>query len=325
MTSIYSGLKKYIDENGSMPKNTVVPLADHLDIEERYRDSWVPGSFEAEILRTMYNIKPKTVQNFFLAQAVKRQIVKPCEKNSQNMVKKLSKFYTISYADPVLSFLTKSVYKEDMRIEALRMIKELNKREIVKFGIALLGYSGTKDDVELLKFMAQHDEFTLFAVRALANIVPKEQFDDLMVEIADSTSDGFGKVAAIFEMSESPADNVRYWLLEKGAVVSCGAEYVACECAIKGCLVYKLHEIAGLDRENRNVFVGKYKTGICAILNGLLKAENTKNLDGLSEVDGILGGVVKLKEIVADSDYADDEELIAVLDKFKKYDRFVND
>lgn len=325
MTSIYSELKKYIDENGRMPQNTVVRLADHNDIEAQYRDSWVPGSFEAEILRTLYDVKPKTIQNFMMAQAVKKQIVKPCEKNSEKMVKKLSKFYAISYADPVLSFLTKSVYKEDMRIEAIRMIKELNKREIVKFGIALLGYSGTKEDIELLKFMAQHDEFTLFAVRALANIVPAEDFDKVMVEIAESTSGGFGKVAAIFEMSEEPAEEVRDWLIEKGPIVSCGEAYVACECAFKGCLVYRLHELAGLEREDRNNFIQKYKDGICAILNGLFKAEDTTNLDGLSEVDGILGGVVKLKEIVADSDYADDEVLTAVLAKFNKYDRFVHD
>ena len=205
------------------------------------------------------------------------------------------------------------------------MIKESEKREIVKFGIALLGYSGTKDDVDVLKFIAQHDEFTLFAARALANIVPAEDFDNLMIEIAESTSDGFGKVAAIFEIGETPADNVREWLLEKGAVVSCGAEYVACECAIKGCLVYKLHEIAALEREDKNSFIEKYKDGICAVLNGLIKAEGTQNLDGLSEVDGILGGVVKLKEIIADSDYADDEEFKAVFDKLKKYDSLIND
>ena len=162
MTSIYSELKKYIDENGRMPKNKVVPLADHNDIEECYRDSWIPGSFEAEILRTLYDVKPKTVQNFMMAQVVKKQIVKPCEKNSEKMVKKLSKFYAISYADPVLSFLTRSVYKEDIRVEAIRMIKELNKREIVKFGIALLGYAGTKEDIELLKFMAQHAKSAQF-------------------------------------------------------------------------------------------------------------------------------------------------------------------
>jgi len=324
MKSIYSELKRFIEENGKMPKNTIVKLADHNDIEERYRDSWVPGSFEAEILRTIYDIKPKTVQNFMLARAVKKQIFKPCEKNSQKMVKKLSKFYAISYADPVLSFLSKSVYKEDMRVEALRMIKELNKREIVKFGIALLGYSGTAEDIELLKFMAQHDEFTLFAVRALENIVSEEDFDSLMVEIAESTSDGFGKVAAIFEIGDSPVDEVREWLLEKGAVVSCGEEYVACECAVKGCLVYKLHEIAGKEREEKNTFLEKYKSGICRILSGLLKAEDTKNLDGLSEVDGILGGVVKLKEIAADSDYADDAELNETFKKFEKYDRFMN-
>ncbi|MBE7065053.1 MAG: hypothetical protein E7384_04465 [Ruminococcaceae bacterium] len=324
MSSIYSELKKYIEENGKMPKNTVVPLADHSDIEERYRDSWVPGSFEADILRSFYDFKPKTVQCFMLSRAVQKQIVKPCDKNRDNMVKKLSKYYAISYADPVLSFLTKSVYKADMRIEALRMIKESEKREIVKFGIALLGYSGTKDDVDVLKFIAQHDEFTLFAVRALENIVPKEDYDSLMVEIAESTSGGFGKVAAIFEISASPADNVREWLLEKGAAVSCGEEYVACECAVKGCLVYKLHEIAGLEREDKNSFIGKYKDGICAVLNGLLKAEDTKNLDGLSEVDGILGAVVKLKEITADSDYADDVELNETFKKFEKYDRFMN-
>lgn len=324
MSSIYSELKKYIAENGRMPKNTVVPLADHNDIEERYRDSWVPGSFEAEILRSFYDFKPKTVQCFMLSRAVKKQIVKPCDKNRDNMVKKLSKYYAISYADPVLSFLTKSVYKADMRIEALRMIKESEKREIVKFGIALLGYSGTKEDIDVLKFIAQHDEFTLFAVRALENIVPAEDFDKVMVEIAESTSGGFGKVVAIFEMSEEPAEEVRDWLIEKGPIVSCGEAYVACECAFKGCLVYRLHELAGLEREDRNNFIKKYKDGICAIFNGLLKAEDTTNLDGLSEVDGILGGVVKLKEIVADSDYADDEVLGAVLAKFDKYDRFAN-
>jgi len=113
-------------------------------------------------------------------------------------------------------------------------------------------------------------------------------------------------------------------LLEKGAVVSCGEEYVACECAVKGCLVYKLHEIAGKEREEKNTFLEKYKSGICRILSGLLKAEDTKNLDGLSEVDGILGGVVKLKEIAADSDYADDAELNETFKKFEKYDRFMN-
>lgn len=319
MKSIYSELEKFIEENGSMPKNTVVKLADHTDIEERYRDSWVPGALEAELLRTYYDFKPKTVQNFMLSRAVQKQIVKPCEKNRQKMVKKLSKFYAISYADPVLSFLTKSVYKEDMRIEALRMIKESGKREIVKFGIALLGYSGTTEDADVLKFIAQHDEFTLFAVRALANIVPKEQYDALMVKIAESTSDGFGKVAAIFEISESPEDKIREWLLEEGSFVNVGSEYVACECAIKGCLVYKIYEISEKTSEEQNAFLDKYGKGICKIINGLLKAESSNsNLDGLSEVDGIRNGVIKLKEIVENSNYKDDESFKEIFEKINR-------
>ncbi len=311
--SIYSELMQTAAENGGgLPKDKPATLADHNDIEPRYRDLWVAGAFEAELLRTPYDVRAKAFQNYKMAAAVKKQIKKPCEKNYAAMEKALSKYYAISIADPVLSFISRED-KALMRREALHIIKESNKREIVKFGIVMLGHSGIPEDVELLKFIGSHDEFTLYAAAALTNIVSESEKDDCMVALAKSTAAGWGKVAAILEIDDNPSENVQNWLLKDGSYCYIGKEHIACECAIKGGMVEKIKQLAESDDGNKMAFLDEYYDGICNILEGLIVADRSnKGLDGLSEVNEIKWAIDTLRGIVSDVNYSDTSRINAV-------------
>jgi hypothetical protein len=106
-------------------------------------------------------------------------------------------------------------------------------REPLKLGILILGLGATDDDIEILKILARHDEFTLFAAVAIGNLCDKPA--DHWLELAQ-TVHGWGKIHLVERLTESAPErpDIRAWLLRHG----CGNEvedgYLAYLCASAG-------------------------------------------------------------------------------------------
>jgi len=106
-------------------------------------------------------------------------------------------------------------------------------REPLKLGILILGLGASDDDVETLKVLARHDEFTLFAAVAIGNLCQDPA--DHWLELA-RTVRGWGKIHLVERLTESAPErpDIRDWLLREG----CGNEveegYLAYLCASAG-------------------------------------------------------------------------------------------
>lgn len=108
-------------------------------------------------------------------------------------------------------------------------------REAVKFGILLLGVAGTREDTTQLETLALHDEFTLYAAMAIANLV--DDRDDGLWSLAKRVR-GWGRVQVVERLSGTTRPAIQAWMLREGFRNEVMDEYLACICAKTA----KLHE-----------------------------------------------------------------------------------
>ena len=98
-------------------------------------------------------------------------------------------------------------------------------REPVKMAIAWLGLlRGGQDDDELLRSLARHEEFTLYAAVALANRLddPESTLFSLAREVR-----GWGRIHLVERLADSETPEVRRWLLREGFRNTVSLEYTA--------------------------------------------------------------------------------------------------
>ncbi len=297
MKSIYDTICDNLDSNGCLPVGEPLKLPDHHTLDSDIQENWVPGEFEAVMVRLPYRIKELSFINYLIARTVRNCIKTPSQKNKQKLFEKLKKYATVSIADPVLSHLAGMSVD---RVKAARLARELitktDNRAFVKFGIVLIGAYGTQDDCDIVSRIGAHEEFTFFAAKALKNLDKTSGYQDRLVELAEKV-EGWGKVAVIFEFSDHAlADETREWILRRGCKNNIALHFTACECAIKGKLGQYINGLSALDGPNVKGFVNAELTeGICDIIEGLLQGSSLKEADGVNEVPDARGLAVNLK------------------------------
>lgn len=132
----------------------------------------------------------------------------------------------VSFVGPVLDRLeaelddpANSIVAATLPASVRRLVVETSQRDVLKLAIALLGAFGGPEDRELLETVGLHDEFTFYAVDALAAIVPDpiESWMLLAVNLA-----GWGKIHAVLALVEALPDSgarageIRDFLLRYG-------------------------------------------------------------------------------------------------------------
>jgi hypothetical protein len=120
-----------------------------------------------------------------------------------------------------------------VRPHARWFIEQSRHCEPLRFGIALLGLSGTKQDLSLLKDVARHDEFTIAAANAVSSITddPVEQWWQMAKQVQ-----GWSKVHLVKRLARRRLENaeVQDWLLRQGWRDCPSTEYLAYACASAG-------------------------------------------------------------------------------------------
>lgn len=263
-------------------------LPDSGELTLRAGESWVPGAYEGIVLRTNMRIKQHLILDYHIARAVKRYVIHPSDAAYAKVERYPVKYSAISIADPICSICValkitkKSEQKASLRALAKKLALESSKREAVKFGIALLGISGEPEDLEIIKPLGMHDEFTLYVAGTASRILEKDPTakNAYLKELAESVS-GWGKIAVMYEFDYSDPDT-RLWTVTHGCDNRIGLSYLANVCATKGDMKSVLSDM----QDGKFSESGAYEEkaifhGICDIFTGLLDPE--ENNDGLNE------------------------------------------
>ena len=276
------------------------------DIDIEKGEKWVPGAYEGILLRSDMGFKYHAMVNYFTAKKIKKQVLKPSETRKKKLLSRLEKYSAISIVDPICSFcvafkLTKSEEKKAaLREFAIDLITNVNKREIVKLGIALLGICGRKEDLELIKPLGLHDEFTLYVSGTACRLSEGDEKNKFLFELLENVS-GWGKIAVLFDIDYTK-EEARLKVVKCGCKNDIAYSYAANVCAIKG----KMHEI--LKQMSENKFPEEEEkaifSGVCDIFMGLINAKERQ--DGLSEYPYARESAVLFSQICQDKPYLTD-------------------
>ncbi len=274
--SIYTFLKDTAADDTGFAGDTCAPLPDQRDLVLRAGESWVPGAYEGIILRSTQRIKRSAAFNFFFAQTIRRQIHAPTEARRAKIERTICENSAIAMIDPLLSFLHKSgPERSAVRDTALLLVKESEKRELVKVGIALLGQYGETEDKALLRLLGSHEEFAMYAAVAVRNLLPQNEANAFLLELAGRLH-GWGKIAVIYELNYSLQES-RDWVLRRGCKNDIALSYLANVCAIKGKMADALTAVQASEALPDEELL----RGICDIFSGLLEEHPTN--DGISD------------------------------------------
>lgn len=267
------------------------------DLDVAKGDIWVPGAYEGTILRSNISTKLHTIINFLTALAVKKQALKPSEKNKAKLMTRLKKYPAISLVDPVCSYCfafkipQNEAKKDALRTLALDLATNSNDREPVKMGLALLGISGKEEDLQILEVLGKHDEFTLYAAGSATRLLKGQKKNEFLIKLAENV-EGWGKLSILYELDYSD-EKTRLWAVKKGCRNTVGYSYAANVCATKG----------GMAEILRKLNEGEYSTeeaeeiyhGVCDIFIGLLWPVDKQ--DGISEYTEALFACREFKKL----------------------------
>jgi hypothetical protein len=143
---------------------------------------------------------------------------------------------------PVLNHVMKRIPEAarprgPIRELGLRLATTSADREPVKYGLALLGLAGDESDVEVVRTLAGHEEFTLPALVALARLV--EDVEPMWWELARQVR-GWGRIHLVHRLARSARPEIRRWILVEGYRNDIMDEYLALIAAEAGGLADEL-------------------------------------------------------------------------------------
>lgn len=254
-----------------------IKLPDHMDLNLSEDQLWVPGAFEGIILRDNYGIKQHLLVNYKIARMIRKQIENPSPGNCEKAEAAIRKYAAITIADPVLSIMLSRyrVDKDKMRTEALRMMTESDKREIVKFGIALWGQCGKPEDVEIIKVLGRHEEFSLYCAGAIHVNMPGRGGNDILIYLSENLK-GWGKIAVAYEFDYTQIE-ARYYSVAEGCENTIGLSYLSNVCATKGKMTEIMQEMLDGKEEFGKFSRRQMFKGFCDIFTGLLENHTTND------------------------------------------------
>lgn len=160
------------------------------------------------------------------------------ETNLKNLYEAVTMERMLGVVDPLLKQVKEHFEQVDrQRVAAVGryFATRAGHREAVKFGIALLGVAGTRDDGDVLMKLGSHDEFTIFAAVAIERLAPDPE--QRLWEMAQLVH-GWGRIQIVERLARTNSPRIQAWLLREGFRNSIMNEYLACICARAG----RLHE-----------------------------------------------------------------------------------
>ncbi len=234
--SILKFLSSNIDAEGKL-KHTSFELPDEKKDDDKLR--FAPG-----LMDTMFGVDDSSTSKVRV-----RELVKQLKRiaNKGDTISEQEFFRLVAENDGVIEIIDnflETIINESLPIEpylfsfAKDLAAKTNKRNAVKFGIAILGLCQNKTVLNDLKILGLHDEFTVFATIAISNLT-----DNDVSELWDLSKkvNGWGKIQLVDRLTKMElTDQMREWLILEGYKNDIMYEYLAFTCATHGLLHEKL-------------------------------------------------------------------------------------
>ncbi|MGE3143230.1 MAG: hypothetical protein AB7L65_07895 [Hyphomonadaceae bacterium] len=125
-------------------------------------------------------------------------------------------------------------HRETLAALARRLAKEAPDAEPVKAGLALLGVFGEARDADLIARLGRHDEFTVYSVVALSNLLGEES--ETQIWALAKQVHGWGRIQAVERLRHTQDAAIKAWMLREGFRNDVADGYLACLCARAGAL-----------------------------------------------------------------------------------------
>ncbi|KHL95409.1 limonene hydroxylase [Paenibacillus sp. IHB B 3415] len=218
-----------------------------------------------------------------LVRLLAKQSRKPKNSTRKALYAKLVKTDIGGMIDEVIDEVRKhpGIQPDTVFLEAKWLAEHAAHRNVVKFGIAMLGLFQNGQVKELLLTLGRHEEFTLYAVVAIHNGM--EDSNQVLFELAGQVH-GWGKIH-IVERLEPASQEIKDWLLREGCHNNVMNEYLACICARNGGLL----EALSADRVD-----GALLNGATDIIEALLNGGPAENIDDYEHAPQVLFDYVRL-------------------------------
>ncbi|THF84424.1 limonene hydroxylase [Cohnella fermenti] len=277
--SIYETIRSKIDERGRLQD-------DKLPDDESYWEGrplrWVAGGLDGALGHHAGGGKDeeKVTETLRLLAHLSR---KPNLKTRRAAYLKLMQADVLSVIDPLLEALRHApgLNAQNLYNEALWLTEKGAHRNVIKFGIALLGQFETEHHRELILTLGRHDEFTLYSAVAIQNSLnaPNAALFELVQAV-----NGWGKIQLV-ERLEPETQEMKDWLLRKGCQNSVMYEYLAYICALKG----ELHVALTADEVDEALY-----NGAGDILSALTHGGPAEDMDDYEHAPAVIGNYLRL-------------------------------
>lgn len=234
--SILKFLSSYLDEKGNLSKK-----AHDLPDEKKDNDKirFAPGLMDAMLGADDSDDSKKRIGE--LTKHLKRVASKGDKISEQEFYRLITENEGVI---GIIDDFLQEVVNNSLPIEpylfnfAKDLATKTDKKNALKFGIAILGLCQNKSVLNDIKILGLHDEFTVYSSIAIANLSDNAEND--LWELAKKV-DGWGKIQLVDRLSRPDlSEPIKNWLIYDGYKNSIMYEYLAYTCAINGELHKKL-------------------------------------------------------------------------------------
>ncbi|MGD8189872.1 limonene hydroxylase [Brevibacillus ginsengisoli] len=228
---ILTFIQKHLDKSGNLTSGgEELPDSKEFNANEQLR--FAAGAMDGILIHHTAGTEAHAQKVNELLQLLRKQTAKPSNKTRRMTYLKVMEESVLSIVDDLLDAIRHggTINAQSLYEEALWFIHNAAHRNVVKFGIALLGLFQCDRELDLLLTIGKHEEFTLFAAVALRN--GTENSNQHLFQLAQHV-DGWGKIHLV-ERLEINTPELKEWLLRFGCENSVMNQYLAYTCATKG-------------------------------------------------------------------------------------------
>jgi hypothetical protein len=235
LTPPWGGLGSIYDHIRLAPSSQ--PLPDEPLLRAKSKFGWIEGAMDGVVGHHFSNADSGQ-QVFELVEALRSLLQNASNNTLGNLYELIVRGSILSSIDAFLKELNQSMRSLDagrLRETGRYFATRAGHREAVKFGLAVIGFVGMQDDLEVLKILGKNDEFTLYAAVAMARIAGNSE--QALWDLAKNVH-GWGRIQIVERLKETKNSEIQSWMLREGFRNEVMDEYLACICARAG----RLHE-----------------------------------------------------------------------------------
>jgi hypothetical protein len=235
-TSIYEFIATRLDPAGRLA-DPVMALPDQVD--ELDVIGWMAGARDGVVSHHL-GADDAAERASRIADVFERAAARPHRRRLLSLHDELDDEDVLGWLDRFLAELGR---RKTDRAAAHRLGRWLAtagaRRAPVKVGIALLGITALDEDVNVVRVLGAHEEFTLFAAVAMTNGLAEP--DAALWALAASV-DGWGRIQCVNRLRNTDDPAIRSWILREGYRNAVMNEYLAYVAATTGGLLGALDD-----------------------------------------------------------------------------------